>query len=221
MSEVPNKRSKPTAKVEKEPLSRERIELCALALIEEVGLEAFSTRKLGTKLGCEAMSIYNHFPSKAHLFDALVDRVLCSAYIPPRELNSIDRLRGLAQGWRDMAKRHKRFFPIFAVRRFNSETGVRYLNEILLTLKDAGLDTQAAYQLYRVIAHYLMGTTLEEIARYSEESSSLNPMNKQDLMNKYPQVAAVEQYDSLEHFDLIFEFGLNAILRGVGLLETS
>ena len=61
-------------------LSRERIEIEALALIDAHGIEAFSTRKLGQRLGCEAMSIYHHFASKAHVFDALVDRVLGGMY---------------------------------------------------------------------------------------------------------------------------------------------
>lgn len=63
-------------KVEREPLSAERIEHTALDLIEREGMAAFSTRKLAAELGCEAMSIYHYFPSKGHLLDALVDRVV-------------------------------------------------------------------------------------------------------------------------------------------------
>ncbi len=64
--------------------ARERVSRCQrngscrprLELIEADGLEAFSTRKLAAKLGCEAMSIYHYFPSKAHLMDALLDRLV-------------------------------------------------------------------------------------------------------------------------------------------------
>ena len=209
-----------TTTVVKEPLSPKRIELAALALIEEIGLAAFSTRKLGTKLGCEAMSIYNHFPSKAHLFDALVDRVMSSVDIPPRDIDSIVRIRILAQGWREMAKRHRCFFPVLAVHRFDSEVGMQYLNEILSTLHSAGLDTESAYRAYRVIAHYLMGATLEEISGYDTESLALNPISQQALIQKFPQVAAVQPYYTKEYFDVTFEFGLNALLKGVGLLNS-
>ena len=60
----------------REPLSADRIETAALDLIEKEGLDAFSTRKLAATLSCEAMSIYHYFPSKGHLMDALVDRVI-------------------------------------------------------------------------------------------------------------------------------------------------
>ena len=47
------------------------------------GARGFSTRKLAAEFGCEAMSIYHHFPSMAHLFEALVDRVVGALEIPP------------------------------------------------------------------------------------------------------------------------------------------
>ncbi len=86
------------------PLTRERIESEALALIEREGMEAFSMRRLGQALGCEAMSLYNHFPSKAHVLDALVDRVLAGIPIPDRHLAAGLRLRQLARHWRAMAR---------------------------------------------------------------------------------------------------------------------
>src|SRR6476660_536739 len=68
------------------PLTQERITAAAFEVIEEIGLEAFSTRKLAERLGCEAMSIYHHFPSKAHLMYALLDRFTDSVPIPSRTL---------------------------------------------------------------------------------------------------------------------------------------
>jgi len=45
------------AKIQPE-LSHEAIRAAALRLIDDDGLDAFSTRKLGAALGCEAMAIY-------------------------------------------------------------------------------------------------------------------------------------------------------------------
>src|SRR5262250_1290298 len=58
------------------PLTRERIVAEALVQIEREGLAGFSTRKLGEALGVQAMSLYNYFPSKAHVLDAVVEFVL-------------------------------------------------------------------------------------------------------------------------------------------------
>lgn len=202
----------------RDPLSRERIELAALELIDQVGLEAFSTRKLGELLGCEAMSIYHHFPSKAHLLDALVDRVVASIPIPPHELDHIERLRGLARSWRAMALRHPRFFPWLSLHRLNSETGVRFLNEILLAFRDAGLDCETAARLFRVMGYFLMGAALEEIAGYAKGPSSLTPISDEELAQRFPQIAEAGEFFSPQHFERTFELGLDLFLEGAGLV---
>src|SRR4051812_11646681 len=86
-------------------LSREGIAATAMALVDREGLAALSTRKLGDELGCEAMSIYHHFPSKAHLMDALVDLMLQEARVPSaaEAPDWVERLRRTAHGFRAMA----------------------------------------------------------------------------------------------------------------------
>lgn len=201
----------------REPLSRERIELAALQLIDEVGLEAFSTRKLGEVLGCEAMSIYHHFPSKAHILDALVDRVVRDAHVPPREMEPAQRLLELARGWRRMALSHPRFFPMLSVHRMNSEVGVTYLNEILLAFRDTGLDRERAARLFRAMGYYLMGAALDEISGYAKGPSSMAPISNQTLAARFPYIADAGEFFAAKHFDQTFEMGLDLFMQGVGL----
>jgi AcrR family transcriptional regulator len=198
-------------------LTRERIELEALALIEREGMDAFSTRRLGVALGCEAMSLYNHFPSKAHVLDALVDRVLAGIPIPDRGLRPHERLRQLAQHWRAMARRHARFYPWLALHRWNSPTGVAFLGEILDCFVAAGLSEALAARGFRVLGYYLLGATLDEISGYAQGPSSLNPMSEQELLERHPQVARAGRHFAPEHFDQIFELGLGVVLQGLGI----
>ncbi|TIW60708.1 MAG: TetR/AcrR family transcriptional regulator, partial [Mesorhizobium sp.] len=67
-------------------LSREMIEDAAFEVIEREGLSGFSMRKLAAALGCEAMSIYHHFPSQAHLYETLVDRQMSALVVPDESL---------------------------------------------------------------------------------------------------------------------------------------
>ena len=109
LTKVGSKRPRAEPRVTRTVLTRERIEIEALALIDADGIEAFSTRKLGERLGCEAMSIYHHFSSKAHILDALVDRVLGGMPIPDKTLRPAERLRQFAEGWRRISLKHPRF----------------------------------------------------------------------------------------------------------------
>lgn len=201
-------------------LTPERIELAALELIGEIGLAAFSMRKLGEKLGCEAMSIYHHFPNKDHLLDALVDRLVASVAVPPHALEPVARLRGLARGWRAMNLRHPHFLPVLSVHRLNSAVCVRFLNEILLALLAAGLGREAAARTFRAMAYFLVGAALDEIAGYAKGPSSLYPVGDAELARDFPELAAAGEYFSPEHFERTFETGLDLFLRGAGLITS-
>ena len=107
------------------PLSRERIVDAALALIGDSGLDAFSTRKLGERLGCEAMSIYHQFPSKQHLLDALVEHAIGTGEIPEPGPDSQARVRAMLHSYRAMARRSPQLFPLVALHRLNTPAGVR------------------------------------------------------------------------------------------------
>src|SRR5512140_3179343 len=92
-------------KQKREPLSQERIVTAALQLIDAAGLEAFTTRALGKKLGCEAMAIYNHFASKDQLLAAVADRLMSKTELPA-EGTWRERARGLANSYRALARVH-------------------------------------------------------------------------------------------------------------------
>ena len=50
-------------------LNRTRVLRAAVSLADEAGLDALSMRRLGQRLGVEAMSLYNHVASKEDLLD--------------------------------------------------------------------------------------------------------------------------------------------------------
>ncbi len=198
-------------------LTRERIELEALALIDEEGLAAFSTRKLGHRLGCEAMSIYHHFPSKAHILDALVDRVLSSMAIPDRAHSPEQRVREFAHTWRSAARAHPHFYQWLSLHRWNSQAGIGFLGELLACFRDAGLSTEIAARAFRVLGYYMIGATLDETSGYAQGTSSLQPLTQEALLRDYPLVAQAGVYFSPEHFDRTFEMGLDLFLDTLGM----
>jgi AcrR family transcriptional regulator len=207
----------PKTPAPREALSRERIELEALRLIEQEGLEGFSTRKLGQALGCQAMSLYHHFPSKAHVLDALVDRVLAGIPIPPPALPPAQRLRQLAYSWREMARQSPRLYRWVALHRWNSATGIGFLAEILACFEAAGLGPERSARGFRVLGYYLLGATLDEIEGYAAGPSSLSPMDESRLCAEFPAVAQAGSYFTPEHFERTFVLGLDLLLSGLGL----
>ena len=54
----------------------------AIELADRDGLDSLSMRKLGSELGVEAMSLYNHVAHKDDLLDGLADIVIGEVQLP-------------------------------------------------------------------------------------------------------------------------------------------
>jgi AcrR family transcriptional regulator len=201
--------SKPVVEVlhttprKREPLTQERIAKTSLELIDQIGLEDFSTRRLGAALGCEAMAIYNHFPSKDALLDAVVDRLLREVSVPGREAGDWKgRVRGFARSYRTLAHTHPRAFPLLATRRFRTRSRT-LVDGIVGALLEEGFDARTAAEVFRIVANYINGAVLDEL------SGAFPPAH-----DDYPNIRRVQDYLGPEHYEAMFERGLTLLLAG-------
>ena len=197
------------------PLSRERIETAALDLIERAGLAAFSTRKLAAELGCEAMSIYHHYPSRGHLMDALLDRVVAAIALPPESLPWRERLRQAAFAYRDMALRHPEFFRFVGLHRMNTAAGLGLLEWALRAFRDGGFDAEMMARLFRSWSYYVVGAALDETAGYAKGPSAVVPVPADLVRRDYPLVVAVNPFFQPAQHAATFALGLDMLLEGI------
>jgi len=206
------RKAPPVAVPARQRLTRERIVAAARALIDRDGLGAFSVRGLGAALGCEPMSVYHYFPSKAHLLDALVDDALsCVLTVPPDE-DPVDRLRAMARSYRALAHRRPRLFPLIAVHRLNTLAGVRVIEEVLRLVHAAIPDDRLATQYFRVLSYYLVGAALDETAGYANGPSAAEPASEEYLAENCPHLAAAARFQPPEWRESTFELGLESLL---------
>jgi len=190
-------------------LTEERIREAALELIDREGIEGFSTRKLGAALGCEAMAIYWYYPSKDALLDAVVDTLMTKMPVEPaKEGDWIDAFRKLARAFRSLSKLHPRAFPLLATRRFATEGTYRFLEGVFALAKANGIDDRTTARFYRAVSGYCAGVALNELAGDHDEDGA-------KARAAYPHIAAVWPYLEPEHYDDVFEFGLELLLEAL------
>jgi AcrR family transcriptional regulator len=199
----------------KAPLGRERIVTAALELIGHEGPEALSTRSLGRALHCEAMSIYHFFPSKQHLMDALVDRVIAEFEFPDERLPALERLRRACHGYRAMAHRHPNLFPVVAVHRLNTATGVCFIERLLRITREVTGDDELAARHFRTIGYFLMGTGLDETSGYAKGPSAAEAVTDDFIARECPQLARSARFFGRGEWDRTFELGLESMLAGL------
>jgi AcrR family transcriptional regulator len=199
-------------------LSRERIASAALELVEREGLAAFSLRRLGQDLQCEAMSLYHHFPSKEHLLDAMVSRVVDEIEWPDPALPWLEQLRAAARAYRAMGLRRPKLFPYVALHRMNNEAGLRFIDRVIGMVAAGGLSAEDTARSFRALGYYLIGAVLEETAGYARGPSGVEPLPETEVARRFVNVVRAGPYFGTAHFERTFDLGLDMLLEGIGAL---
>jgi AcrR family transcriptional regulator len=203
------------------PLSRERIVEAAQKLVEDDGLPGLTTRRLGTALGCEAMSVYHHFPSKQHLLDAMVEYAIAGIREPAADLDPTERLRFIGREYRAMAHRYPRLFHLIALHRLNMPAGVAFIERMLRHFHAALPDDRLAAQAFRIFGYYVIGAALGETSGYAAEPSAAEPVADEFIARECPRLAAATPYFKRPYFESTFDLGFEMMLKGIAELRTN
>lgn len=147
-------------------LNRETVIAEALDLLDEVGLDAVSTRALAKRLGVEQPSLYWHFSNKKELLSAMAEAAMAPHATAP--------LPAPADDWREWFLENSRSFRrTLLLRRDGARlhagsmpAGVsldRALRKFAF-LVAAGLPEQDAHMAMLTASRFTVGTVLEEQA---------------------------------------------------------
>jgi TetR/AcrR family tetracycline transcriptional repressor len=201
--------------VKRRPLSRRRILEAAVRFVDREGLEALSMRKLGSELGVEAMSLYNHVPNKGALLDGMVEVLLGELDIPPEEEGWERRVREAYRAFRRLAHEHPNVFPLLVVRPPDTMDGIWLVEEFLKTLRGAGFAPETSLHAFRTLSSYASGYAMAEIRGFAMEPAGARvgaaTLSPEDFPNIHELDASLRQVDH----DAEFEFGLDLILTGL------
>lgn len=156
-----DRRSRPRA-----GLSREKVLDAAIAYVDEHGLDALSTRKLGAALGVEGMTLYHYVPSKAALLDGMVERLLEGAdLLPAAGTPWPEAVRRTARQLRAALLRHPALLGVLATRPAASPQALRILEAGLALLREQGVPLAVAMDLLNAVTMFTVGHTLAEAGR--------------------------------------------------------
>src|SRR5580698_6763569 len=204
------------------PLSRERILVTALALADTSGIESLTMRKLGEAVGVEAMSLYNHIPSKGDLLDGLIDLVFSEIELPSAADSWKKAMRQRAISARTVLSRHRWAIGLMESRTTPGPATLRHHDAVIGCLRQAGFPVELAAHAYSVLDSYIYGFALQEASLpfdTREETSELaQAIVAQFPAEEYPHLAEFTFEHVLQpgyDYGREYEFGLDLILDGL------
>src|SRR3712207_9297497 len=79
--------------VRRAPLNRDRVLRAAVALADDVGIQALSMRNLAERLGVVPMALYKHVANKEQLLDGMVEVIVGEIDPPAQGVDWKDAIR--------------------------------------------------------------------------------------------------------------------------------
>lgn len=209
------------------PLSPDRVLRAALQLADEDGLAALSMRTLAHALKVEAMSLYNHLPSKEHILDGLVDLVAGEIELPQLGGDWRAAMRKRAQSAHAVLMRHPWATMLFVSRLNVGPNMLRYVDATIGCLRQAGFSYPIADHAWNALDSYIYGFTLQKLnfpldpAEYASAASKFLPLIPPEqfpYLNGMSQEVIAGRHDGLHQLELGLELLLDGLerLRGSG-----
>jgi TetR/AcrR family tetracycline transcriptional repressor len=201
-------RSRPVAPT-RPALSRDYVAVMALALVDEIGRDKFSMRKLGAELGVDPMAVYRHFTDQEALFDGIAEALF--AELDLESLPWRGQWRQLVEQYvrrlRDTLLNHPHAVTIFATRPVRSPAAIDSGNRMIELMTSAGFASGDALRILRCLREFTVGHAITlAVLQLGGERRSRKPSPESPEYNLLARSA--DQADAGDHFDL----GLAAML---------
>lgn len=191
-------------------LDRERVLAAALDLLDEVGLDQLTMRRLAGALGVQNGATYWHFRSKQALLEAMADSLLDGVADAGetdwdlRVTELADRLHRALLSRRDGAR-------IFAGRFFPLPNALAYGDAMVGALRDAGLSTRDAAWTADTVTYHVVAHTLEEQLVVPDDTRFATAVDPA----RHPHLHAARAHVPAPHPAAHFEHGLRLIVAGI------
>jgi TetR/AcrR family tetracycline transcriptional repressor len=206
----------------REPITRERLVYAALALLDEVGLDGLTTRRLAQTLEVQSPSLYWHVRDKDQLLLLLADAICGEIGSPPDGLGWRDYLEALAWEYRRVLKRHRDAALVLAMTPPVGPNRLRLAERSLAALLDVGLPPVLVARAGFLMTDYVTNFVLEEqrTAAQAAAAGGLDVIRgwfESLPADQYPTLAALTPQLVDDDPDERFRFGVSTILDGLAL----
>lgn len=227
-----------TTRATRTPLSRERVLVAAVALVDAEGIRALTMRRLAAELGVEAMSLYHYLPGKQALLDGVVGAVVAEIMASVGGLHPAradedwrTQLRRQFLAARQVMLRHPWMPALLNTSRTVPAAVYGYYDEIVGTLIGAGFSYRLAHRALHAFGSLPLGFAQEIFSPDSAGGSMDADSAEADfaaMAEALPHLTAMVETEIHDVTDptlgwcdgqVEFEFTLDLLLNGLERLR--
>ncbi|WP_369199082.1 TetR/AcrR family transcriptional regulator [Streptomyces djakartensis] len=191
-------------------LTRERIAVEALALLDEAGAAGMTMRKVADRLGVKAPSIYYHFESQDELIEAVhqlvVQEIDRSGFHEPDWRTG---LANVARSYRDTFVRHGEAVALVSRRPVSGDEALGFYDDLVRVLLRHQVPVERALVLVGTLDFLVLGSAVETFTAGFDQPAQAYAV-KQPKLAEALAAAALTTVDD-EAFDIALEAWLNVV----------
>ncbi|MDW6062067.1 TetR/AcrR family transcriptional regulator C-terminal domain-containing protein [Streptomyces sp. FXJ1.4098] len=202
-------------------LDRAQVVDTALRLLNEVGLEGLTLRRIAKELNVQAPALYWHFKNKQALLDEMATamyREMAAGAAAAPAATWQERVADAQRALRRALLRYRDGAKVFSGSHFTDTSHAPGQNEHLRALVAAGFTPGAAARASFVAYAFTLGFVIEEQAvepMPGERAEGYDVQERAKLIGEEYALAAEAGADLFTDYEARFEEGLRAIVAGI------
>jgi TetR/AcrR family tetracycline transcriptional repressor len=227
MSIVPYRETRRRPK--RRQLDQAQVVRAALALLDDVGLDELTMRRLAERLGVKAASLYRHVRDKDELLVLLADEI-CGEISIARSTGTWQvQLVEMARRVRRGLLAHRDAARLLAVTGPSGPQRLRLIESLLRILRSAGLSARDAARAGHILNNFMTEFVADE-GRFAAFAAAPGSSRRKIFAQvrkqfkslpraEYPVIVELADHLAEDDPDGLFEFGLEFWLRGLRSLS--
>jgi TetR/AcrR family transcriptional regulator, tetracycline repressor protein len=202
-------------------LSREVVVRAALQVVESVGGEGLSMRRVADKLGVSASALYGYVASKEELVQLMLDRIIEEVPVPSTDQSWQDMLRHVGRETLKVYRRHPGV-AVLTLGRVPVGPSIFLGAEVMLSmLRSAGMPDEVAVYAGDLGALYVAAFAYEldlnaETNQSEESAAQFGEWLSSLPADRFPNIVALAPKMVAGSLEDRFEWGMDVIIRGLG-----
>ena len=201
---------------------RAAITALAVRIADAEGLPAVTMRRLASELGVAVMTLYNYFPAKDHLGQAMTDQLAGEYVYPGSPGDPRAGIGDLARQACEIAQRHPWLAGLMQRPMPPGPNGLRYLDCFLGLLARSRLDTGGKLEIIAMISGFAtMYGALSAAAAADggeEQAAQVRAFNRAAGSGLYPNLtAALAEAGAARSRDDVFGSCIERLIDSAGL----